>query len=124
MTFEETRATLNPRALAVKNLEMSVRAGDTLAAICHIWEATIGSKAHVLPPEWYALPKQLAAEAAKDGIVYRDHWAWGLAFKYWRTGGHDRIKAQLMDQLPDENRARVDKHKQWLEKEVAKWSNG
>lgn len=116
--FEETRASLNPRSHAVKNLEMAVRRGDAFARLCAKWTRIMGPRARYVPahqgyssgvsklldkvdPNWFSNP-------------LTDPELWEVAYEYWASGGHDRIKTELMEQLPDENRARVNKHEEEL----------
>lgn len=110
-SLDETRASLNPRAQAVKNLEMSARRGLAFAALHARHLEMQGNEvlASCRRPElWDPTIRKLGLE------VWGTHWwsspfylEYEWCFSYWLKGGHDRGLSDILKQLPDENRTRV-----------------
>lgn len=119
VAFEEFRDRLSPRAQAVKTLEMTCRRAISFARLCAEWTKVVGDPvlASCRPPlgSGHDHIKRLVKDVAdpwweEPVFKYEDAWDW--AYTYWATGGHDRNLKAMMDQLPDENRKRVQKHRE------------
>lgn len=120
-----------------KRLEMAAKEAINVARLCAEWTRVQGDPvlASCRPPQggaghdevkriikqicdpWYQLgaPNMRRNKAGNPqwfggSTHYRwlsDPWMWDIVYNYWQTGGHDRNIKRLLDQMPDDNRARV-----------------